>query len=99
MQPKKKPYWCEKLPAGTAVLVRCGETEANQQVAHSVPPCPGVGESGSIVFRSISLKKTHKQVEKGIAYAVKQAKKRAADKKRKREAKEEEARAKRARVM
>ena len=90
-QAKKQPYWCEKLPAGTGVLVRCGEHEANQLVAHSVPQCPGVGVSGSIVFRSIAMLKSRAQVERGIACAVASKKNRDEAKRRKRQREEEQA--------
>ena len=69
--------WSEIIAPGDALIMTL---EANLQTKHEVPVSGAgevVGDSGSIVFRSICDVVPYKRVEKNIATSIKQAKARA----------------------
>lgn len=72
---EKEPFWSEVVQPGTAIIMTL---EANLATKHAVPTVedPGLGSSGSIVFRSISSIVSPAQLEKNRAASLR-AKKRA----------------------
>jgi len=69
MSGSTEPFFTRDLAAGTAVWVRCKTLgAANQRVQHGVPQCESpVGESGSIVSRSIITSVPWDQIRREVA--------------------------------
>jgi|UniRef100_A0A7S3ATG8 hypothetical protein len=70
---EEAPFWSEVVPAGWAIVMTL---EANLQTKHEVPMVKdgGIGNSGSLVWRTISDVRTAQQVNKLVEASRRQKK-------------------------
>lgn len=88
--PKPKPFFSEVLSAGTAIFVRANSNslDANSIVQHGVPQTnKKIGNSGSIVARTIETVIPWEKVEKNIQKSIQDQKRRRLEKKKRLEKK------------